>query len=217
MLAESEAELVPWALLDHPAYVLYTSGSTGRPKGVEVSHRGLVNFLAAMRSRPGLAATDTMLAITTISFDISTLEIFLPLAVGARLVLARREEAADGAVLAGLISRCGATVLQATPPTWQMLLSATEGADGVWRGLHGLCGGEALAPGLAAELVARTRSFWNLYGPTETTVWATVQGPSPTPPSYCSTGPADRCRWGRPDTCTSAVRVSPAATCTGRT
>jgi amino acid adenylation domain-containing protein/non-ribosomal peptide synthase protein (TIGR01720 family) len=170
LLAESAAEPVPWAVSENLAYVIYTSGSTGRPKGVEVSHRALVNFLASMRERPGLQAADTLLAVTTIAFDIAALEIFLPLAVGARVVLARREEAADGAALARRIAWSGATALQATPATWQTLSSSTE-AD--FSSLLGMCGGEAVDPGLAALWVGRTRSFWNLYGPTETTVWST--------------------------------------------
>jgi amino acid adenylation domain-containing protein len=172
LAGESEADPAAWAVADNLAYVLYTSGSTGRPKGVAVPHRALVNLLASIRERPGLTAGDTLLAVTTISFDIAVVEIFLPLVVGARMVLARPEEAAEGAALARLIARSGATVLQATPATWQMLLSGGEAALAP---LRGICGGEALAPGLAAELAARTRSFWNLYGPTETTVWSTAQ------------------------------------------
>jgi amino acid adenylation domain-containing protein len=157
------------------AYVIYTSGSTGRPKGVEVTHRGVVNFLASMARRPGLGAADVMLAVTTVSFDIAVLELFLPLTVGARIELAGRDTAADGARLAGLIESSGATVMQATPATWRMLLEA--GWSGK-EGLKALCGGEALPGDLARELLARvgdSGALWNLYGPTETTVWSALQ------------------------------------------
>jgi amino acid adenylation domain-containing protein len=176
LAAESAAPLAPWAVPDDLAYVIHTSGSTGRPKGVMVTHRALVNFLTSMRERPGLTAADTLLAVTTLSFDIAALEIFLPLVVGARVVLASAGGAVDGTVLASLVARSGATALQATPATWRMLLD--NGASAL-APLQGMCGGEALAPGRAAELAARTRSFWNLYGPTETTVWSTVQSITP--------------------------------------
>ncbi len=127
-----------------------------------------------MLERPGLAAGDVMLAVTSLSFDIAGLELYLPLLRGARLELASREEAADGGLLLGKLRRSGATVLQATPATWRMLLAAGWGEGGEGRGLKALCGGEALSPGLAAALTARSGSVWNLYGPTETTVWSTL-------------------------------------------
>jgi amino acid adenylation domain-containing protein len=178
----STAEPVPRAVADNPAYLLYTSGSTGRPKAVVVTHRSLVNLLAAFRERPGMTAADTVLAVTTISFDMAVVDLLLPLAVGARVVLARREESADGAALAGLIARHGVDLVQVTPVTWQLLLGASPSG---LQGLRGLSGGEALAPDLAAGLAAATRSFWNCYGPTEATVYATagrVDGsPGPVP------------------------------------
>jgi amino acid adenylation domain-containing protein len=164
------------------AYTIYTSGSTGRPKGVLVEHGGLVNFLASLRREPGLAAADVLLAVTTLSFDIAALELFLPLAVGARLVLAGRDTAADGRRLAAAIEECGATALQATPATWRLLLETG------WRGsgrLKILCGGEALPRPLAEQLLSRGAAVWNLYGPTETTIWSTLcrvePGDSPVP------------------------------------
>ncbi len=153
------------------AYTIFTSGSTGRPKGVQVPHRALVNFLLSMAERPGLKPDDTLLAVTTLSFDIAALELLLPLTVGARVVVADRETAADGARLAAEIERVGATVLQATPATWRMLIESG------WNGSPGLtafCGGEALPRELARELLKRTAAVWNLYGPTETTVWSAV-------------------------------------------
>ncbi|MBV9772508.1 MAG: amino acid adenylation domain-containing protein, partial [Gemmatimonadetes bacterium] len=156
---------------DNVAYVIYTSGSTGRPKGVMVPHGAVANFLRSMREEPGMEADDVLLAVTTLSFDIAVLELFLPLTVGARVVLAGRDDAADPAVLAGMMADAGVTVMQATPATWRMFLYAG------WRGYPGLrilCGGEALPAELAAALLERCAGLWNVYGPTETTVWSTL-------------------------------------------
>ncbi|HEX8161805.1 MAG TPA: amino acid adenylation domain-containing protein, partial [Pyrinomonadaceae bacterium] len=153
------------------AYVIYTSGSTGRAKGVQIPHRAVVNFLDSMRERPGLAADDLLLSVTSLSFDISALEIFLPLTTGARLELASREVASDGMRLRERVADSGATVMQATPSTWRMLIEAG------WRGdarLKVLCGGEALPPELARRLLAGNAEVWNMYGPTETTIWSGV-------------------------------------------
>ncbi|MBP8807637.1 MAG: amino acid adenylation domain-containing protein [Kofleriaceae bacterium] len=155
---------------DDPAYLIYTSGSTGQPKGVLVPHRAIVNFLAAMATRPGLTADDRLAAITTLSFDIAALELWLPLAVGAEIVLATRDQVTDGHALKTLLERQRVTVMQATPATWRLLLEAG------WRGGPGfraLCGGEALPSELAEALLERTGELWNMYGPTETTVWST--------------------------------------------
>ena len=153
------------------AYVIYTSGSTGRPKGVMVPNSAVVNFLNSMRDEPGLGAEDILLAVTTISFDIAGLEIFLPLAVGARVLIASREMAADGKQLALLLNSSQATVLQATPITWRLLIEAG------WRtcpNLKVLCGGESLPSDLAQQLLIGGGAVWNLYGPTETTIWSTL-------------------------------------------
>ncbi len=158
------------------AYVIYTSGSTGKPKGVQVTHGALVNFLWSMKHEPGLTSTDVLAAVTTISFDIAGLELYLPLIVGARIELVSREIAADGARLAALLDECGATVLQATPSTWRMLL------DDNWKGrkgLRALCGGEGLPRDLANALLERVGELWNLYGPTETTIWSTLERVQP--------------------------------------
>jgi amino acid adenylation domain-containing protein len=152
------------------AYVLHTSGSTGKPKGVQIEQRALVNFLCSMAREPGLKADDVLVAVTTLSFDIAGLELYLPLVVGARVVVASREVAMDGTALAALLKFVGATVLQATPATWRLLIEAN------WVGgesFKALCGGEALPRELANELLGRVDSLWNLYGPTETTVWST--------------------------------------------
>lgn len=156
---------------EDPAYVIYTSGSTGRPKGVVVPHRAVVNFLSSMAADPGLVSTDRLLAVTTLSFDIAVLELLLPLVVGACAVIANREQATDGMALRKLMTSCDATVMQATPTTWRMLI------DAGWRGspaFKALVGGESLPMDLAKQLLERTRGLWNMYGPTETTVWSTV-------------------------------------------
>ncbi|GAA5076119.1 non-ribosomal peptide synthetase [Lysobacter panacisoli] len=152
------------------AYVIYTSGSTGRPKGVQVPHRAVSNFLVSMAREPGLGADDRLVAVTTLSFDIAVLELLLPLSVGARIVLADRITAADGVALKALIASSGATVMQATPASWRLLLDADWKGDATFKIL---CGGEALPQDLAAQLLQRCSSLWNVYGPTETTVWST--------------------------------------------
>ncbi|HVA69272.1 MAG TPA: amino acid adenylation domain-containing protein [Candidatus Binataceae bacterium] len=156
---------------DALAYLIYTSGSTGKPKGVEIPHRAHVNLLLAMAHEPGMSASDVMLAITTIAFDIASLELLLPLIVGGQVVVASREMIVDGERLLAELERVEATVLQATPTTWRLLLEA--GLAGR-RKLKMLCGGEALPADLAQRLVATGGDLWNMYGPTETTVWSAV-------------------------------------------
>ncbi|HWC90117.1 MAG TPA: amino acid adenylation domain-containing protein, partial [Pirellulales bacterium] len=168
---EADDPLTACARPEHLAYTIYTSGSTGQPKGVEITHRALANFLASFREQPGLASNDILLAVTTLSFDIAALELFLPLVVGARTVIAEREVAVDGRALAALIEHSGATVMQATPATWRLLLAADWRPS---RTIKIICGGEALPPALAAQLAERATSLWNVYGPTETTIWSTV-------------------------------------------
>lgn len=161
----------PELVAENLAYVLYTSGSTGRPKGVQITHGAATAFLRAISQELELTAEDTLLAVTTLAFDISVLEIFLPLAVGARLFLADHETAWGGRQLQQALALTRATVLQATPATWRLLTHSG------WPGSETLrmwCGGEALPSDLAAALLRRTGGLWNLYGPTETTVWSTV-------------------------------------------
>jgi amino acid adenylation domain-containing protein len=158
---------------DAKAYVIYTSGSTGKPKGVAVPRGALVNFLLSMVHRPGISAHDTLCAVTTQSFDIAALELLAPLCVGATVVIATEEEAKDPRLLIDLLRNSQASILQATPVTWQMLIGAGFGSDRPM--LKALCGGEALSPNLAKALLPRVRELWNMYGPTETTVWSTCQ------------------------------------------
>ncbi len=156
---------------DDLAYMIYTSGSTGKPKGVRVLHRNVVNFLRAMAERPGLGQDDRLLAVTTLSFDIAVLELFLPLTVGARAVVADKEQTRDGEALSRLLRESSATVMQATPATWRMLVESD------WRPgrpFTALCGGEALPGELAERLIGRVDKLFNMYGPTETTVWSSV-------------------------------------------
>ncbi|TDN37316.1 non-ribosomal peptide synthetase [Hymenobacter sp. UV11] len=162
----------PLASPDDLCYVLYTSGSTGQPKGVAITHRNVVNFLTSMQQAPGITAADKLLAITTISFDIAGLELFLPLVSGATVVLADAYSARDGRALLHLLEAEQITMLQATPSTWQLLLAAG------WEKplpLVALCGGEPLPLALARSLQAKCLALWNMYGPTETTIWSSVQ------------------------------------------
>ena len=153
------------------AYVIYTSGSTGRPKGVQIPHRAVVNFLASMQRKPGLGGDDRLLSVTSLSFDIAGLELYLPLMVGATVILGDRAHALDASRLLELMQRWGATVMQATPATWHLLLEA--GWPGSDR-LKVLCGGEALSREFANQLLNKSASLWNMYGPTETTIWSSV-------------------------------------------
>lgn len=153
------------------AYVIYTSGSTGKPKGIEIGEKSVVSLLESIRILPGIDRGDRLLSVTTLSFDISVLELFLPLTVGASLILANRESVLDGVKMAKLIEAEDITIMQATPVTWNILLEAG------WRGKENmkiLCGGEALTSQLAEKLLSRCKSLWNLYGPTETTIWSSV-------------------------------------------
>ncbi|HET6977270.1 MAG TPA: amino acid adenylation domain-containing protein [Pyrinomonadaceae bacterium] len=167
----SGENLTEETLSESLAYVIYTSGSTGKPKGVQIPHRALVNMLDSMRREPGLSEVDTVLARTRVSFDMSVFELFLPLVVGARLVIAGDEVVGDGNRLSQMLATCGATAMVATPATWLMLIAAG------WQGQSGLkifCGGEAMSRHLADQLLKRGAELWNLYGPTETTVWSSL-------------------------------------------
>jgi amino acid adenylation domain-containing protein len=151
------------------AYVLYTSGSTGKPKAVEIEHRSVVNLLTAVQRDLDFGPADSLLAVTTLSFDIAGLELFLPLIAGGRLVIADKLDTVDPFRLMALLSSSGCTAMQATPALWRALVQAG------WQGdpkVKALCGGDVLPQSLARDLVARVGTLWNMYGPTETTIWS---------------------------------------------
>ncbi|MEL6463085.1 MAG: non-ribosomal peptide synthetase, partial [Cyanobacteria bacterium J06621_15] len=163
--------LPPQANPENLAYIIYTSGSTGKPKGVQIMHKSLVNCLESMQQKPGITSNDTLLSVTTLSFDIAALELYLPLITSASLVIVSREIASDGIELIRSIEENQATIMQATPATWRLLLTAG------WKGnqqLKVLCGGEALDINIAEELLKLSKEVWNLYGPTEATIWSAV-------------------------------------------
>ncbi|MGF1556651.1 non-ribosomal peptide synthetase [Paucihalobacter sp.] len=153
------------------AYLLYTSGSTGKPKGVPITHKNLVNLLFSVIIKPGIKESDTLISITTISFDIAMAELFAPLLKGAKLILTTEETAKDTRILLDVIKDEAITMMQATPATWQMLL------DSGWEEhlpLRALSTGEALPLSLAKKILTRVNELWNLYGPTETTIWSAI-------------------------------------------
>nr|WP_161990877.1 non-ribosomal peptide synthetase [Pseudomonas caspiana] len=163
-------EINPAIEVDHRnlAYCLFTSGSTGRPKGVQIEHRALSNLLGAMQAAPGLTPSDVWLCVTSAAFDIFAVEVYLPLISGARILLASKEDAGDPVSLARLATEHGATVLQATPATWRMLIDSQ-----VRLTLHtAMSGGEAMDDTLANGMRTLARNVWNLYGPTETTIYS---------------------------------------------
>jgi non-ribosomal peptide synthetase component F len=124
-----------------------------------------------MKKEPGIRAGECLLAVTTPSFDIAGLELWLPLSVGGKVLIASRQDTLDGRRLAGLLDEHGVTMLQATPATWRLILeSGWEGKSD----LIALCGGEAMPLGLAKSLGPRVSALWNMYGPTETTIWSTT-------------------------------------------
>jgi len=152
------------------AYVIYTSGSIGKPKGVQIAHRSVINCLHSLGERLAFTERDVLLAVTTSSFDISVLELFLPLTLGGKVVVASRDEAVDGSELTRRLKDVSATAMQATPSTWRLLIEA--GWEGSPR-FKVLCGGESMPRDLADALLTRGE-VWNLYGPTESTIWSMV-------------------------------------------
>lgn len=162
---------VPYSLEDI-MYVIYTSGSTGDPKGVRIPHLAAANFLNSMVKRPGITSDDKVLAVTTVCFDIHVLEIFMPLIHGASLFLASSFDVVDGVALKRIMDNRSITLMQATPSTWRLLLSAGWKGD---KNLKILCGAESFPVDLAKKLLAMSKSVWNMYGPTETTVWSTIK------------------------------------------
>ncbi|MFJ3084594.1 amino acid adenylation domain-containing protein [Streptomyces halstedii] len=161
-------ELTAEAGPENLAYVIYTSGSTGLPKGVQIPHRALVNLLFSMSAEVNLSADDRWLAMTSLSFDIAGLEVFAPLLGGAELIILP-DAAVDGSLLLQELESSLATIVQATPSSWRLLVEAGLGER---QDVRAICGGEALPGDLAAQLVSRLGSVWNAYGPTETTIWS---------------------------------------------
>ncbi|WP_338730763.1 non-ribosomal peptide synthetase DhbF [Bacillus subtilis] len=155
--------------LDHPAYIIYTSGSTGRPKGVVVTQKSLSNFLLSMQEAFSLGEEDRLLAVTTVAFDISALELYLPLISGAQIVIAKKETIREPQALAQMIENFDINIMQATPTLWHALVTSEPEK---LRGLRVLVGGEALPSGLLQALQDLHCSVTNLYGPTETTIWS---------------------------------------------
>lgn len=155
-----------------PAYVLYTSGSTGKPKGVSILQRNLVNLLTSMRSEPGIAAGDVVCATTTLSFDIAALELYLPLIVGACVVVITEAERTDPATFDKLVHAHRVSMLQTTPTLLRMLLGSHRSE--ILHGMKLLIGGEAMPRDIAEAVLPHCRELWNMYGPTETTVWSTI-------------------------------------------
>ncbi|MEM9776028.1 MAG: amino acid adenylation domain-containing protein, partial [Chloroflexota bacterium] len=171
IVRESNAPVPNFARPNDAAYMIYTSGSSGQPKGVLVPHKALTNFLFSMQTEPGVMTGDVMVNVTTLSFDIAALELYLPLISGARLAIARPEIATDGTKLAEMLDEVEASIMQATPATWKLLL------DAGWSGrprLKMLCGGEPMSRQLADRLLEKGGELWNMYGPTETTIWSTI-------------------------------------------
>jgi amino acid adenylation domain-containing protein/thioester reductase-like protein len=153
------------------AYIIYTSGSTGQPKGVQIKHSALVNLLRSMQREPGMDEQDTLLAMTTISFDLAVPDLYLALIVGAKIRLISRDVATNATALKAILSQPEITFVQATPASWLMVIVAEWSGN---RNLKVLCGGEALTRGLANQLLDRVQSLWHMYGPTETTVWSMI-------------------------------------------
>ena len=158
------------------AYVLYTSGSTGKPKGVQITHASVTNLLHSLQQQLGVTANDTGLAVASLSFDQSVLDMFLPLSIGASLVIANRDAAADGNRLLSVLQQNKATYLHATPATWRLLINAGWEGD---RNFGIFCGGDALPIELAKQLLRRSDRVWNVYGPTETTVYSSAHRITP--------------------------------------
>ncbi|CCH57118.1 amino acid adenylation domain protein [Fibrisoma limi BUZ 3] len=164
---------------DDLAYIIYTSGSTGKPKGVLIRHFGLINVLRSILTEPGVQSDDRWLAVSTISFDMSVPELFVPLLAGATVVLTGTEITKDGRALLHAVNQYGVTIMQATPTTWKMMLASG------WEEtvpVKVISAGEPLSKDLAQKLLQKCDSLWNLYGPTETTIYATIKQVQATDP-----------------------------------
>ncbi len=155
---------------DSLAYTIYTSGSTGAPKGVMVKHAGVVSLLQDIKNKLNVSSKDCLISITPISFDISVLEIFLPLISGARSHILSRQDTKDPIKLVSCIRKYPYSIVQATPSTWGMVTELLLKED---NSITVLVGGEQLPESIAAKLLSFAKKVWNVYGPTETTIWST--------------------------------------------
>ena len=152
------------------AYMIYTSGSTGTPKGVQIRHASVQNLMHSMARKISATAQDALFAVTTYAFDMSVVELFLPLHVGGTVIIADAPSIKSPEAIIEALATYRPSIMQATPGFWQMLV------DAGWQGddhLRIITGGEALSPSLGAALIAKTEKLWNMYGPTETTVYST--------------------------------------------
>lgn len=171
-LAQEELHFISNINLQQVSNIIYTSGTTGKPKGTKTTHKNLANLITSVKDQPGIKPADKFLALTTISFDIAAVEIFLPLTTGATVVIATADDGKDGRLLLELIEKENITILQATPSRWKMLLSAG------WEKQYPITAftaGEALTKQLAHQILQKTKALWNLYGPTETTIYSTIK------------------------------------------
>ncbi|MFE4449741.1 amino acid adenylation domain-containing protein [Streptomyces sp. NPDC056796] len=162
-------EQARWPVAQDAAYLIFTSGSTGTPKAVVVGHGELAAFQEAIA--PDWGPDETLIAVTTVGFDVSVLELLVALSLGARVVLHDTGSLFDPAELAARITGVRATRLYSVPTLWEQLLAA----DADLTGMTGGCGGEVLSPALAERARSRGVHLHNLYGPTETVIWATDQ------------------------------------------
>lgn len=158
--------------LDELAYIIFTSGSTGQPKGVTTEHQAICNTLLHFKQAMQVKPQDILLSLTTITFDPSILDIFLPLISGAKLILAPYFFNREPSLIEHCINEEKVTMMQATPATWKALI------NNGWLGkpdLRVLSMGEPLALDLAQQLVIRSQCIWNLYGPTELAIYSSAE------------------------------------------
>lgn len=155
-----------------PVYIIYTSGSTGKPKGVAVAFEGLLNYHLTIAKHAGIQADDTMLAVSTISFDIAVTEIIVPLLSGSTVYIANENDQKSGEDLNALIEQRKVSLLQGTPTTFKLLLKAGWDRSTCLKKVFTT--GEAIPAELAGKILKTGVELWNMYGPTEATIEATI-------------------------------------------
>ena len=153
------------------AYVMYTSGSTGKPKGVLIEHHSMMNLFFSLIETLALSASDQFLALTDYTFDISLIELLMPLTLGASIVLTEHGAVADGKKIKQYLHQFNVSLIQATPLTWEILLKNGWKNEGYTRLL---VGGEQFKTNLALKLNYDKGNIWNVYGPTETSMWSMI-------------------------------------------